>query len=54
MTQVAWAAIGLLAATFMGTLFNLGNKTDALGASLDSRFDTLSTQLKTHIQHHTG
>jgi hypothetical protein len=65
MTQVAWAAIGLLAATLLGTLFYLGNKIDSLDASLsgridslsarlDSRIDSLSSQLQAHIERHAG
>ena len=63
MEQVAWTAIGLLAATLLSTLFYLGSKIDALGSSLnarldalgarlDSRIDGLGTQLQAHIERH--
>ncbi len=66
MEQVAWTAIGLLAATLFGTLFYLGGKIDAingsvdslgaridaLSARLDSRIDGLSTLLQAHIERH--
>ena len=34
-----WTAIGLLAATSLGTLFYLGSRMDALAARLDARMD---------------
>ncbi len=56
MTQVAWTAIGLLAATLLGTLFYLGNKIDninaridGLSASLSGRIDALAARLDARI-----
>lgn len=54
-----WTAIGLLAATSLGSLFHLGSRMDALGARIDAlaarmdagfarvdaRFDTVDTRL---------
>jgi hypothetical protein len=40
-----WTAIGLLAATSLGTLFYLGSKIDVLGARLDGRIDALSSRV---------
>jgi hypothetical protein len=34
-----WTAIGLLAATSLGTIFYLGSRMDALAARLDARMD---------------
>ena len=42
---VVWTAIGLLAATSLGTLFYLGSKIDALGARLDGRIDALASRV---------
>lgn len=42
MEAQAWTAIGLLAATLVGSLYYVGNRIDALGARLDSRIDGLS------------
>lgn len=39
MDAAVWTAIGLLAATSLGTLFYLGSRIDALAAGLDSRMD---------------
>ena len=39
-----WTAIGLLAATSLGTLFHLGSKIDALGAWLEGRIDALTAR----------
>ena len=39
MDAAVWTAIGLLAATSLGTLFNLGSRMDALAARLDARMD---------------
>lgn len=39
MDAAVWTAIGLLAATSLGTLFYLGSRIDALAARLDSRMD---------------
>ena len=39
MDAAVWTAIGLLAATSLGTLFYLGARIDALAARMDARFD---------------
>jgi len=39
MDAAVWTAIGLLAATSLGTLFYLGSRMDALAARLDARMD---------------
>jgi hypothetical protein len=38
MDAAVWTAIGLLAATSLGTLFYLGSGIDALTARMDARF----------------
>jgi len=57
MTAVAWAAIGLLAATLLGSFFYLGSRLDALGARIDSlgsrldgRIDALGAKLDARIE----
>lgn len=59
MEQVAWAAIGLLAAALFGNFWYLGTKIDsinaridALAARLDARIDALAAALQAHIEHH--
>ena len=49
MEQVAWTAIGLLAATLISTLFYLGSKIDHLGSSLNARIDALGARLDSMI-----
>ncbi len=39
MEAAIWTAIGLLAATSLGTLFYLGSRIDALAGRMDSRMD---------------
>ena len=39
MDAAVWTAIGLLAATSLGTLFYLGSRIDSLTARMDARFD---------------
>ena len=39
MDAAIWTAIGLLAATSLGTLFYLGTRIDALAARMDARLD---------------
>ena len=39
MDAAVWIAIGLLAATSLGSLFYLGSRVDALAARLDARMD---------------
>ena len=41
MDAAVWTAIGLLAATSLGSLFYLGSRIDALGG----RFDALAAQM---------
>jgi len=40
MEAAVWTALGLLAATSLGTLFYLGSRIDALAARLDARMDS--------------
>jgi hypothetical protein len=68
MTAAVWTAIGLLAATSLGTLFYLGARIDALGGRLDSlggridalasrmdaRFDNLEARIDSHLDRHAG
>jgi len=44
MSAAIWTAIGLLAATSLGTLFYLGSRIDALAARMDSRFDRVDAR----------
>ena len=44
MDAAVWTAIGLLAATSLGTLFYLGSRIDALAARMDARFDRVDTR----------
>jgi hypothetical protein len=44
MDAAIWTAIGLLAATSLGTLFYLGSRIDALAARMDSRFDRVDAR----------
>jgi hypothetical protein len=45
MDAAVWTAIGLLAATSLGSLFYLGARIDSLGARMDSRFDGVAGRL---------
>ena len=68
MDAAVWTAIGLLAATSLGSLFYLGSRIDALGgridalaarmdagfARVDARFDALKARLDAHIDRHAG
>jgi hypothetical protein len=68
MVQVAWSALGLLAAAVLamfGMFFylgaridaqgqSLGARIDALGARLDSRLDAIEARLDAHIERHWG
>jgi hypothetical protein len=68
MDAAVWTAIGLLAATSLGSLFYLGARIDGLGARLDalgtridalaarmdSRFDSLEGRLDAHLDRHAG
>jgi hypothetical protein len=63
MEAAIWTAIGLLAATSLGTLFYLGSRIDALAARLDAkidagfgrvdaRFDAMEARLDLHLERH--
>jgi hypothetical protein len=68
MDAAAWIAIGLLAATSLGTLFYLGaridglrSRIDAVSARMDSRFDhmderfdALAARLDAHLDRHAS
>jgi hypothetical protein len=61
MEAQAWTAIGLLAATLLGTLVYLGTRIDGLGARidglgarLDSRIDALDAKLDDHLRRHAS
>jgi hypothetical protein len=68
MDAAVWTAIGLLAATSLGTLFYLGSRIDALAGRMDagfarvdarfdaieSRFDALGTRLDAHLDRHAS
>lgn len=45
MDAPVWTAIGLLAATSLGTLFYLGSRIDNLAARMDARFDAVDARL---------
>jgi hypothetical protein len=44
MDAAVWTAIGLLAATSLGTLFHLGSRIDALASRMDARFDRVDAR----------
>jgi hypothetical protein len=65
MEAAVWTAIGLLAATSLGTLFYLGSRVDALAARLDAkidagfgrvdaRFDAMEARLDAHLERHAS
>jgi hypothetical protein len=65
MVAVAWAAIGLLAATLVSTLYYLGSKIDGLESSLNARIDALdgrvggrldalTARIDAHLERHAG
>lgn len=68
METAVWTAIGLLAATSLGTLFYLGSRIDALAArmdagfarvdtrfdSIEARFDGLASRLDAHLDRHAS
>jgi hypothetical protein len=68
MDAAAWTAIGLLAATSLGTLFylgaridglglridGLGGRIDALGSRLDARLDAFETRIDAHLDRHAA
>ena len=68
MIAAIWTAIGLLAATSLGTLFYLGSRIDALAArmdagfarvdarfdAVDARLDALNSRVDAHLGRHAG
>ena len=44
MDAAVWTAIGLLAATALGTLFYLGARIDSLAGRMDARFDRMDSK----------
>ncbi len=64
MIAVAWTAIGLLAATLLGSLYWLGSRIDAQAARIDAlvrevaqmgaRVDVLTARLETHLAQQAG
>ena len=46
---MAWAAIGLLAATLLGMLNYLGSRIEAVGARVEARINTLDARLTGRI-----
>jgi len=57
MEAQAWTAIGLLAATLVGSLFYLGNRIDSMGARFDplgARIDSLGVRLDSRIDGLSG
>ncbi len=68
MDAAIWTAIGLLAATSLGSLFYLGsridglgtridglsNRIDALGARLDTRLDAMESRIDAHVERHAA
>lgn len=47
MDAAVWTAIGLLAATSLGTLFYLGSRIDALAARMDAGFARVDARFDT-------
>ena len=68
MDAAIWTAIGLLAATSLGSLFylgsridglgsridGLGNRIDALGARLDKGLDAIESRIDAHLERHAA
>jgi len=64
MVAVAWTAIGLLAATLLGSLYWLGSRIDGQSARIDAlvrevsqlsaRMDILTARFEAHLEHHAG
>ncbi len=68
MEAAIWTALGLMAATSLGTLFYLGSRIDAVGsridalsARMDTRFDAVDVRLDAvngridaHLERHAG
>lgn len=49
MDAAVWTAIGLLAATSLGTPFYLGSRIDALAIGMDARFDRVDARFD-HVE----
>jgi hypothetical protein len=45
MEAAVWTAIGILAASQLGTLFHLGSRIDALGARIDASTASLNARI---------
>jgi hypothetical protein len=68
MDAAVWTAIGLLAATSLGSVFYLGtridglgsridrlsHRVDSLGARLDTRLDAMEARIDAHLERHTA
>ena len=68
MDAAIWTALGLLAATSLGSLFylgsridglgsridGLGNRIDAMGARLDARLNAIEARIDAHLDHHAA
>jgi hypothetical protein len=61
MDAAIWTALGLLAATSLGSLFylgsridGLGTRIDALGARLDTRLDAMESRIDAHLERHAA
>jgi hypothetical protein len=61
MEAAVWTAIGLVAATSLGSLFYLGARIDSLAARMEARFDrmdarteALSQELARHVGPHSA
>jgi hypothetical protein len=66
MDAAVWTAIGLLAATSLGSLFYLGSRIDglgaridalggridALGSRIDARLDAMESRFDAHLERH--
>ena len=61
MDAAIWTALGLLAATSLGSLLylgsridDLGNRIDVLGARLDTRLDAMESRIDAHLERHAA
>jgi hypothetical protein len=68
MDAAIWTALGLLAATSLGTLFYLGSRIDAVGSRIDAlsvrmdarfdgvdaRLDAVNARIDAHLERHAG
>jgi hypothetical protein len=68
MEGITWAALGILAAGQLGTLFYLGSRIDSLAARMDARFDqvnarfdsmdqrldAVNARIDAHLERHPG